>query len=83
MKKSSTVHYTLENKNGHAETFNKQMFDSIVAKEQVNSFVQLVLENEGETIEVPLLSGYKEPYDYAFNDDIGTEHYIYYEELVK
>ena len=34
-----------------------------------------------ENILVPILNGYKIPYDYAITDEIGTEHYIYYEEL--
>lgn len=76
MKATSTVLYTFEDKDGNAETFNKQMFDTIVA--QVKDFIQLELENEGETIRVPILAGYQKPYDFAVTDEIGTEHYIFY-----
>ena len=43
--------------------------------------VAVDLEGENENILVPILNGYKSPYDYTINDEIGTEHYIYYEEL--
>ena len=43
--------------------------------------VAVDLEGENENILVPILNGYKIPYDYAITDEIGTKHYIYYEEL--
>ena len=48
---------------------------------QILEMVAVDLEGENENILVPILNGYKSPYDYAINDEIGTEHYIYYEEL--
>lgn len=81
MKTSSTVLYTFEDIAGYAETHDKQTFDTIVSQEQVKGFIQLELENEGETIRVPILAGYEKPYDFAVTDDIGTEHFIYYEEM--
>lgn len=80
MKATSTVLYTFEDIDGYAETHDKQTFDTIVSQEQVKEFIQLELENEGETIKVPVLAGYKKPYDFAVTDNIGTEHFIYYEE---
>lgn len=81
MKATSTVFYTFEDIAGYAETHDKQTFETIVSQEQVKDFIQLELENEGETIKVPILAGYKKPYDFPVTDEIGTEHYIYYEEI--
>ena len=82
MKKTSTVLYTFEDKEGYAETYQKEYFDIIVSSEKIiHKMVAVDLEGENENILVPILNGYKSPYDYAINDEIGTEHYIYYEEL--
>ncbi len=82
MKKTSTVLYTFEDKDGYAETYQKEYFDIIVSSEKIiHKMVAVDLEGENENILVPILNGYKLPYDYAINDEIGTEHYIYYEEL--
>lgn len=81
MRKTSTVHYTFEDVSGSAETFNKKDFEKIVANEKNNGTVLVELNGENETIEVPMLSGYRKPYDFDVTDEIGTEHYIYYEEL--
>ena len=82
MKKTSTVLYTFEDKDGYAETYQKEYFDIIVSSEKIiHKMVAVDLEGENENILVPILNGYKIPYDYAITDEIGTEHYIYYEEL--
>lgn len=82
MKKTSTVLYTFEDKDGYAETHQKEYFDIIVSSEKIiHKMVAVDLEGENENILVPILNGYKLPYDYAITDEIGTEHYIYYEEL--
>lgn len=81
MKKTSTVLYTFEDKEGCAETYQKEYFDKIVLSEKIIHKMFVALEGENENILVPILNGYKPPYDYAVTDDIGTEHYIYYEEL--
>lgn len=82
MKKTSTVLYTFEDKDGYAETYQKEYFDIIVSSEKIiHKMVAVDLEGENENILVPILNGYKLPYDYAVTDEIGTEHYIYYEEL--
>ena len=82
MKKTSTVLYTFEDKDGYAETHQKEYFDIIVSSEKIiHKMVAVDLEGENENILVPILNGYKLPYDYAVTDEIGTEHYIYYEEL--
>lgn len=80
MKATSIVLYTFEDKEGNAETYNKNDFDEIVKKESIQGYTRLELEGEGETIKVPMLAGYKKPYDSAVTDEIGTEHYIFYEE---
>ena len=60
----------------------KEYFDIIVSSEKIiPKMVAVDLEGENENILVPILNGYKLPYDYAITDEIGTEHYIYYEEL--
>ena len=82
MEKTSTVLYTFEDKEGYAETYQKEYFDIIVSSEKIiHKMVAVDLEGENENILVPILNGYKIPYDYAITDEIGTEHYIYYEEL--
>ena len=82
MKKTSTVLYTFEDKDGYAEPYQKEDFDKIVSSEKIiHKMVAVDLEGENENILVPILNGYKIPYDYAITDEIGTEHYIYYEEL--
>ena len=81
MKKTSTVLYTFEDKDGYAETYQKEDFDKIVLSEKIIHKMFVALEGENENILVPILNGYKPPYDYAVTDEIGTEHYIYYEEL--
>ena len=82
MEKTSTVLYTFEDKDGYAETYQKEYFDIIVSSEKIiHKMVAVDLEGENENILVPILNGYKLPYDYADTDEIGTEHYIYYEEL--
>ena len=82
MKKTSTVLYTFEDKEGYAETYQKEYFDIIVSSEKIiHKMVAVDLEGENENILVPILNGYKPPYDFAVTDEIGTEHYIYYEEL--
>ena len=82
MEKTSTVLYTFEDKDGYAETYQKEYFDIIVSSEKIiHKMVAVDLEGENENILVPILNGYKLPYDYAVTDEIGTEHYIYYEEL--
>lgn len=81
MKKTSTILYTFEDISGCAETFNKGDFERIVEKEAVTGNILVELVGENESIKVPLLKGYKEPYDSDITDEIGTEHYIYYEEI--
>ena len=81
MKKTSTVLYTFEDKDGYAETYQKEDFDKIVLLEKIIHKMFVALEGENENILLPILNGYKIPYDYAITDEIGTEHYIYYEEL--
>ena len=82
MKKTSTVSYTFQDNEGYAETYQKEDFDDIVLSEKiVPKMVAVDLEGENENVLVPILNGYKLPYDYAITDEIGTEHYIYYEEL--
>ncbi len=82
MKKTSTVSYTFQDKDGYAETYQKEYFDIIVSSEKIiHKMVAVDLEGESENILVPILNGYKLPYDFAVTDEIGTEHYIYYEEL--
>lgn len=81
MRETSTIHYTFEDVSGYAETFNKEDFEEIVEKEEKIGTVLVELVNENESIEVPLLKGYRKPYDSDITDEIGTEHYIFYEEL--
>ena len=82
MKKTSTVLYTFEDKDGYAETYQKEDFDKIVLSEKIiPKMVAVDLEGENENILVPILNGYKLPYDYAITIGVETEHYIYYEEL--
>lgn len=83
MRKTSTIHYTFEDIDGYAETYNKEYFGEIVIKEKIIGTVSVELKGENEFIEVPLLDGYREPYDSDITDEIGTEHYIFYEELKK
>lgn len=76
MKASSTIHYTLEDKNGYAESYN----DPTGIVKGNEEFIEIELKGENEKIKAPILKGYYKPYDFSVTDEIGTEHYIYYEE---
>lgn len=78
MKATSTIQYTFEDTTGYAETFLD--LDGLVSGNE--TLVEVALDGENESIQVPLIDGYKKPYDWSFTDEIGTEHYIYYEELM-
>lgn len=80
MKDTSTILYTFEDSSGAAETFDLKDFKKIITGEKQVGSVMVELEGENESIQVPLLDGYREPYDWAVTDEIGTEHFIYYEE---
>lgn len=80
MKKTSLIHYTFEDANGSAETFNGSDFRKKIAKEKVIGISAIELVGEETFLTAPVLEGYKKPYDWDVTDDIGTEHYIYYEE---
>ena len=77
MKKSSTIRYTFEDKFGDAETY-VNLNDAFVTQEDIVGEIELQIEDEKRIF--PLIKGYKKPYDYDVTDEIGTEHYIYYEE---
>lgn len=81
MKATSTIQYTFEDMDGYAETFSTSDFKKILEGEVIEGSVTLDLNGEDDFIKAPILKGYKEPYDSDITDDIGTEHYIYYEEL--
>ena len=76
MNDNDTILYTLEDKYGFAETFKD--LDFLLTKNQ--KYILITLENTNVSINVPVLDGYKMPYDFSVTDEIGTEHYIYYEE---
>ena len=82
MKKNSTILYTFEDIEGHAETLNLDSFNRNLLNETITGYLDLDLIDENETINVPILKGYRDPYDWCVTDEIGTEHYVYYEELV-
>lgn len=76
MKENDTILYTLEDRDGYAETFTDLAF--ILTENQ--KYTLITLENTTEAVKVPLLDGYRMPYDFSVTDEIGTEHFIYYEE---
>lgn len=82
MKKSSTILYTFEDIEGSAETLDLDSFNRQLLNETITGYLDLDLIGENETINVPILKGYRDPYDWDVTDEIGTEHYIYYEEIV-
>lgn len=80
MKDTSTILYTFEDTSGDAETFTDAEFHKILEKEKQLGSLLIQLKGEDDSIQVPILEGYKTPYDYTIVDDEGTEHFIYYEE---
>lgn len=76
MKENDTILYTLEDRDGYAETF--ENLDFILKENQ--KYMPITLENTSVLVNVPLLDDYRMPYDFSVTDEIGTEHYIYYEE---
>lgn len=80
MKQSSSILFTLESIHGEAETFTT--LDEVVNIELTGEHSTLVLgdNDEGELFIAPIIKGYKKPYIYDVTDEIGTEHYVYYEE---
>lgn len=76
MNNNDTILYTLEDKQGYAETF--QNLNFLLTENQ--EYILITLENTNVSIDVPILDGYQIPYDFSVTDEIGTEHYIYYEE---
>lgn len=85
MKSTSTVLYSLENLNGEAESFtDKTFWGKVEAIGCAKVWTNVTLNDEnGETIRVPQLTGYENPYDHSVTDDAGTEHYIFYKERKK
>lgn len=80
MKQTSSILYTFESTCGEAETF--RTLDEVMDIELTGEHSTLVLgdDDEGELIIIPVIKGYKEPYIYDATDEVGTEHYVYYEE---
>lgn len=76
MKENDTILYTLEDRYGYSETFENLNF--LLTENQ--KYILITLENTNISINVPLLDGYRAPYDWSVTDEIGTEHFIYYEE---
>lgn len=80
MKQSSSILFTLESVQGEAETFTT--LDEVMNIELTGEHITLVLgdNDNGELFIASIIKGYKKPYIYDVTDEIGTEHYIYYEE---
>lgn len=80
MKQTSSILYTFESTCGEAETF--RTLDEVMDIELTGEHSTLVLgdNDEGELFIAPIIKGYKKPYIYDVTDEIGTEHYVYYEE---
>ena len=82
MKKNSSILYTFEDEEGHIKIVDLDYFNRSALSETITGYLDIDLIDENETINVPILKGYRHPYDWCVTDEIGTEHYIYYEELV-
>lgn len=80
MKRVDEVYYTLENKNGCAESYNHSGFIQVLKNEKIIGYIALLLVGTKELISVPVLEGYRKPYEFTVVDELGTENYIYYEE---
>lgn len=80
MLSTSTIRYTLENRHGEAETF--QTLEEIPNIEITDETVELTFggNDPDEIFIAPIIKGYNAPYVDESTDEIGTEHYIYYEE---
>lgn len=80
MLSTSTIRYTLENRHGESETF--QTLEEIPNIEITRTSIQMILggNDAGEIFMAPVIKGYDAPYLDERTDEIGTEHYIYYEE---
>lgn len=82
MKWTSTIGYTFEDHNGEEETFvNLNNVANIVITDKLVD-LRLGDDDEGDILTVPIIKGYKTPYISDVTDDMGTEHYVYYEEEV-
>lgn len=80
MKKTSSILYTFENVYGDVETV--KHLSGTIGTVLTGRYITLKLggNDEGEELSVPILEGYKAPYLSDVTDEIGTEHYVYYEE---
>lgn len=83
MRENSTILYTFEDFEGHAETLDLDGFNRNLFNETITGYLNIALIDEDETIKVPILKGYRHPYDWCVTDEIGTEHYIYYEKITE
>ncbi len=79
------VYYTIQDSYGYAESYNGEGFSHELDNMKIIDYAYITLEGveKGEPTElalVPILEGYQYPYDFLVIDEIGKEHYIYYEE---
>lgn len=73
----NNVYYTFEDTEGNAETVNSIEETTITPKDIIGTVFMPIA---GIVVEVPLLKGYYNPYDWVAEDALGLEHYIYYNE---
>ncbi|QBZ70007.1 hypothetical protein [Enterococcus phage vB_EfaM_Ef2.3] len=79
------IYYTIQDRDGFAESYNESGFLHELGNMKIIDYTYIALEGaeKGDTVElvkVPILEGYQYPYDFLVIDEIGKEHYIYYEE---
>lgn len=76
---SSTVLFTFETRDGEARSYaSLSHIDTVGLPLTV---VPLNDECFGCAVTVPLIPGFAPPFDFSVTDDLGTEHYIYYQEI--
>lgn len=79
------VYYTIQDSYGYAESYNESGFLHELGNMKIIDYAYITLEGTEkgeptELVKVPILEGYQYPYDFLVIDEIGKEHYIYYEE---
>lgn len=80
MNETSSILYSFENIYGDVETV--KHLSGTISTVLTGRYITLELggNDEGEALSVPILEGYKVPYISDVTDEIGTEHYVCYEE---
>lgn len=81
MKKTSAIYYMIGDTEGNVESYHiDDTPEKILDKKRISS-IEIELNGENEIFVAPVMAGYYTPYDSDITDELGTEHYIFYDEI--